>query len=70
MITTSCHWVTRRHYSNSKYLTDIDIIVQTYSDVDRLDLGRVGIKTHPASLNTEKAKEVLFLENVYAHGLE
>ena len=38
-------------------LTDGDVTVQTCWDSDRLDLGRAGIRTDPARLCTEAAKD-------------
>jgi len=39
-----------------------DVTVQTCWDADRLDLGRVGVKPHPARLCTDAAKDFVMLE--------
>ena len=44
--------------ASSDGFTKTDIGVQTCSDADRLDLGRVGIEHHPKYLCAEVAKEV------------
>ena len=49
-----------RHHSDG--MTDGDITVQTCWDADRLDLGRVGIRPHPAKLCTAAARDVKLID--------
>ncbi len=50
--------------------TEGDITVQTCWDVDRLDLGRVGIKPDPRKLCTEIAKRSAIIEWAHARSHE
>lgn len=46
-----------------------DVTVLTCWDADRLDLGRVGIRPHPARLGTEAARDPAVLEWAYQRSL-
>ena len=56
-----------RHHSDG--MTDGDITVQTCWDADRLDLGRVGIRPHPAKLCTAAARDVKLIDWAYERSL-
>ena len=55
---------------HSDGLTVGDITVVTCWDADRLDLGRVGIKPHPARLCTQAARDPTVLEWAYQRSLK
>ncbi len=58
LLATAC-----RHHSDG--FTTGDVTVLTCWDADRLDLGRVGIKPHPAHLCTDAARDPGMVEWAY-----
>ncbi len=63
LLTTACR-------GHSDGLTKGDITVLTCWDADRLDLGRVGIKPHPARLCTPAARDQDLIEWAYQRSLK
>ena len=54
---------------HSDGFTTGDVTVLTCWDADRLDLGRVGIKPHPAHLCTEAARDPAMIEWAYSRSI-